>query len=63
MGEIPVLEHDGVRLTQTAPILLGLAERYGRFGGTDDSERFELLPRRRPMTMCWLSCANGSTAS
>jgi glutathione S-transferase len=29
MGEIPVLEEDGVRLTQTAPILLKLAERYG----------------------------------
>ncbi len=25
MGEIPVLEEDGVRLTQTAPILLKLA--------------------------------------
>jgi glutathione S-transferase len=30
MGEIPVLEEDGVRLTQTAPILLQLADRYGR---------------------------------
>ena len=30
MGEIPVLEEDGVRLTQTAPILLKLAEQYGR---------------------------------
>jgi glutathione S-transferase len=43
MGEIPVLERDGARLTQTAPILLSLAERYGRFGGTDDRERFEIL--------------------
>jgi len=33
MGEIPVLEEDGIRLTQTAPILLKLAEQYGRFGG------------------------------
>ena len=33
MGEIPVLEEDGVKLTQTAPLLLQLAERYGRFGG------------------------------
>ena len=33
MGEIPVLEEDGVRLTQTAPILLKLADQYGRFGG------------------------------
>ena len=36
MGEIPVLEEDGLRLTQTAPILLRLAGRYGRFGGSDD---------------------------
>lgn len=43
MGEIPVLEEDGERLTQTAPILLRLAERYGRFGGTSDAERFEIL--------------------
>jgi glutathione S-transferase len=43
MGEIPVLEEDGVRLTQTAPILLGLAERHGRFGGEDAKERFEIL--------------------
>ena len=43
MGEIPVLEEDGRRLTQTGPILLHLAERYGRFGAQDDDERFELL--------------------
>ena len=43
MGEIPVLEEDGVRLTQTAPILLRLAERSGRFLGTDEDERFEIL--------------------
>jgi glutathione S-transferase len=43
MGEIPVLEDAGVRLTQTAPILLRLAERHGRFGGADDQERFEIL--------------------
>ena len=43
MGEIPVLEESGVRLTQTAPILLRLAERYGRFGGQDDNQRFEIL--------------------
>jgi glutathione S-transferase len=38
MGEIPVLEEDGERLSQTAPLLLRLAERYGRFGGRDESE-------------------------
>jgi glutathione S-transferase len=43
MGEIPVLEEDGVRFTQTAPILLKLAERYGRFGGETAEEKFELL--------------------
>jgi glutathione S-transferase len=43
MGEIPVLEEDGVRLTQTAPILLRLAERSGRFLGRDEAERFEIL--------------------
>jgi glutathione S-transferase len=43
MGEIPVLEEDGVRLTQTAPILLKLTERYGRFGGETADEKFELL--------------------
>jgi glutathione S-transferase len=43
MGEIPVLEADGERLTQTAPILLMLAEQYGRFGGADAKEQFEVL--------------------
>jgi glutathione S-transferase len=43
MGEIPVLEESGTRLTQTAPILLRLAERHGRFRGESDSDRFEIL--------------------
>ena len=43
MGEIPVLEVDGVRMTQTAPILLKLAEQYDRFGGETPEEKFELL--------------------
>jgi len=43
MGEIPVLEVDGERRTQTAPILLGLAEQYGRFGGETAAEKFEVL--------------------
>jgi glutathione S-transferase len=43
MGEIPVLEVDGERLTQTAPILLRLAEQYGRFGGETAQQRFEML--------------------
>jgi glutathione S-transferase len=43
MGEIPVLEIDGERLTQTAPILLMLAEQYGRFRGESAKDRFEML--------------------
>ena len=43
MGEIPVLEVDGERLTQTAPILLKLARDYGKFGATNEREQCELL--------------------
>ena len=43
MGEIPVLVEDGVTFTQTAPILLRLADRFGRFQGSDESGRFEVL--------------------
>ena len=43
MGEIPVLEEDGISLTQTAPILLRLADRFGRFQGADDAGRYEVL--------------------
>jgi glutathione S-transferase len=43
MGEIPVLEIDGERLTQTAPILLKLAKDYGKFGAMTEQEQFELL--------------------
>jgi glutathione S-transferase len=43
MGEIPVLEVDGERLTQTAPILLQLAERYGRFGGETAQEKYDIM--------------------
>src|SRR5262245_60282204 len=43
MGEIPVLEVDGERLTQTAPILLKLARQFGRFGGESEAEQFEIL--------------------
>lgn len=41
MGEIPVLEEDGTRLTQTGPILLHLAEKFGRLLGGE--ARFEVL--------------------
>lgn len=43
MGEIPVLVADGETLTQTGPILLRLAERFGRFGGETEAERFAVL--------------------
>lgn len=43
MGEIPVLEVDGERLTQTAPILLRVSEAQGKFGGASEAERFEIL--------------------
>src|SRR5216684_397489 len=40
------LAGDGLRLTQTAPILLRLAERYGRFRGEDDNGRFDARWKR-----------------
>ena len=43
MGEIPVLVEDGISLTQTAPILLRLADKFARFQGTSDIERYEVL--------------------
>ncbi len=43
MGEVPVLEMDGETLTQTAPILLRLAERHGRFQPTGEAAVFEVL--------------------
>lgn len=43
MGEIPVLEDDGQFLTQTAPVLLRLAERYSRFAPENEAERFAVL--------------------
>ncbi len=43
MGEIPVLEHAGEKLSQTGPILLKLAKRYGRYGGESETDRFEVL--------------------
>jgi glutathione S-transferase len=43
MGEIPVLEENGRHRTQTAVILLGLAERYAQFQGQSPEERDEVL--------------------
>jgi glutathione S-transferase len=43
MGEAPVLEHDGLVLTQSGAILDYLAERLGRFGPSGEAERREIL--------------------
>ena len=43
MGEVPVLEHRGKRLTQSGVILDYLVEQFGRFGWKDDDERREVL--------------------
>jgi glutathione S-transferase len=43
MGEIPVLEVDGRRLTQTAPILLHLADTHAAYNGASSEQRFEVL--------------------
>ena len=43
MGEAPVLEHRGVRLSQSGVILDYLAESLGCFGATNAAERREIL--------------------
>ncbi len=43
MGEVPVLEHRGQRLSQSGVILDYLAETLGRFGPVDGDERREIL--------------------
>jgi glutathione S-transferase len=43
MGEAPMLEHRGLRLTQSGVILEYLAQTLGRFGPEDDAERREIL--------------------
>jgi glutathione S-transferase len=43
MGEAPVLEHRGLRLSQSGVILDYLAETLGRFGPADATERREIL--------------------
>lgn len=43
MGEAPVLEDGGLKLTQSGVILDHLARRHGRFGGEDEAERREVL--------------------
>jgi glutathione S-transferase len=43
LGEIPVLEHGGKRLSQSGVILTYLARLTGRFDGRDEDERLEIL--------------------
>jgi glutathione S-transferase len=43
MGEVPVLEVGDRRLTQSAAIMLYLAEKHGAYGGRDADERQEVL--------------------
>jgi len=43
MGEVPVLEHGAIRLTQSGVILDYLAEKLGSFGPSDENERREIL--------------------
>jgi glutathione S-transferase len=43
MGEVPVLEHRGTRLTQSGVILDYLGERFPQFGPRNEVERREIL--------------------
>jgi glutathione S-transferase len=43
MGEVPVLEHAGKKLTQSGVILDYLAARFGKYGGRTDDEKHEIL--------------------
>ena len=43
MGEIPILEVDGRKLTQSGAIMTFLADKHGAYGGQDDEERYEVL--------------------
>ena len=43
LGEVPVLEFDGKRRSQSGAILTWLADRVGKFGGRNEDERLEIL--------------------
>ena len=43
MGEVPVLDDDDRRLTQSGVILTYLSSKHGAYGGQTDEERLEVL--------------------
>jgi glutathione S-transferase len=43
MGEVPILEVGVRKLTQSAAILLYLADKHGAYGGQDDDQRQEVM--------------------
>ena len=43
MGEVPILDDGGRRLTQSGVILSWLARRHGAFGGHSEDEELEIL--------------------
>ena len=43
MGEVPVLEHKGVKLSQSGVILDYLSAHFGKFGPADEAQRREIL--------------------
>ncbi len=43
LGEVPVLEHGELKLTQSSVIQDYLVEQFGKFGWSDDAERREVL--------------------
>lgn len=43
MGEVPILEVDGRKLTQSAAIMILLSEQHGAYRGKTDDDRFEVL--------------------
>ncbi len=43
MGEVPILEVDGRKMTQSGAILIWLAAKHGAYGGATEDEKQEVL--------------------
>jgi glutathione S-transferase len=43
MGELPILEVDGRKLTQSGAILLYLSKKHGAYGGTSEDDQYEVM--------------------